>query len=52
MVALPISAITGLLAFGLSSSYKLLWVLPRVYNKRGECRTPNITNDKCIRKVT
>ena len=27
-------------------------VLPRVYNKRGECRTPNITNGKCIRKVT
>ena len=22
------------------------------YNKRGECRTPNITNGKCIRKVT
>ena len=29
-----------------------LSVLARVYNKRGECRTPNITNGKCIRKVT
>ena len=25
---------------------------PRVYNKREECRTPNVTNGKCKRKVT
>ena len=32
--------------------YLCTYVMSRVYNKRGECRTPNITNGKCIRKVT
>ena len=28
------------------------WGSSRVYNKREACRTPNVTNGKCIRKVT
>ena len=47
-----VDAFSGIKSILTKPAIRPVFPNPVTYNKREECRTPNVTNGKCKRKVT